>query len=100
MLLGEGLAANLGVKVGDTIVLVVTTAQGSINGVDARVRGIFATITKAYDDNALRVPLPMAQQLVRVAGATSWVVLLDETGRTDEIAKTLQAQFNPGSSTW
>lgn len=95
ILLGEGLAANLGVKAGDPVVLLVTTAQGSINGMDARVRGIFATITKAYDDNALRVPLPMAQQLVRVTGATSWVILLDKTDRTDDIAQVLRAQFNP-----
>lgn len=93
ILLGEGLAANLGAKVGDSVVLLGTTAQGTMNGVDARVRGIFATITKAYDDSALRAPLPLAQQLVRVAGATNWVVLLNRTEDTDAAVESLQRRL-------
>ena len=56
--MGRGLAANLGAKVGDTVVLLANTASGGINAVEVRVRGLFSTITKAYDDVALRVPLP------------------------------------------
>lgn len=96
ILLGEGLAANLGVKVGDSVVLLGTTAQGTMNGVDARVRGIFATITKAYDDSALRAPLPLAQQLVRVAGATNWVILLNHTEDTDAAVESLQRRLPTG----
>ena len=46
----RGLAANLGVKVGDTVVLLANTGTGGINAVETRVRGLFSTITKAYDD--------------------------------------------------
>lgn len=83
ILVGEGLAANLGIKPGDTIVLLANTARGGINAVEGHVRGVFATITKAYDDNFLRVPIGMARELVRVEGATSWVLLLDDTAKTD-----------------
>ena len=92
IILGEGLAANLGVKTGDSIVLLSTTTRGSINAVECKVRGIFATITKAYDDAFLRVPLPIAQELSRAKGATSWVVLLDRTEHTDAFIETIRAQ--------
>lgn len=81
-ILGEGLAANLGVVAGDRIVLLVTTSNGSINAVELTVAGLFATSTKAYDDTAMRVPIPVARKLMRVQGATSWVVLLHETAQT------------------
>lgn len=83
IVLGEGLAANLGVKVGDPVVLLSTTAKGALNGEECRVRGIFITYTKAFDDTSLRVPLSVARKLAKVEGATSWVVFLDRTERTD-----------------
>ena len=83
VLVGRGLAANLSVKVGDTLVLLANTESGGINAVELDVRGLFSTISKAYDDSALRVPLATAQELLRVRGVHRWVVLLDETDRTD-----------------
>ncbi|MDR2839618.1 MAG: ABC transporter permease [Azonexus sp.] len=94
ILLGQGLAANLGVKPGDTIVLVVNTAGGRINAVEGTVRGLFATITKAYDDSALRVPITIARQLLKVDGAHSYAVLLDRTEDTDAALATLEARFS------
>ena len=69
IIMGVGLAENLGVAVGDTVVLVANTARGGINAVECHVRGMFATMSKAYDDVALRVPLPAAQALLKVDGA-------------------------------
>jgi putative ABC transport system permease protein len=82
VLLGEGLAANLGVKAGDTVALLVTTGNGTFNGADFQVRGTFSSVSKAYDDVALRVPLVAAEHLLRVSGAQQWLVLLDDTSRT------------------
>ncbi len=83
MIMGRGLAANLGVQVGDTVVLMTTTAAGNVNAVEAPVVGLFNSVSKEYDDSALRMPLALAQQLVRVNGAQQWLVLLDDTARTD-----------------
>lgn len=82
ILLGEGLARNLCVKPGDRVVLLVTAANGSANAIEVDVKGIFATITKEYDDYAIRLPIDMTKKLMRVAGATSWVLLLDRTEKT------------------
>lgn len=82
VIVGVGLAANLGVKPGDPIVLLTTSASGSINAVDAHVRGLFRSELKAYDDSAIRVPIGLARQLLKVRGSHVWVVGLDDTDHT------------------
>lgn len=81
-ILGDGLAANLGAKPGDALVLLVTTASGAVNAVDIRVRGTFYTVNKPYDDHALQLPLVTARRLLRVDGEHVWIVLLRDTDRT------------------
>ncbi len=96
VLLGEGLAANLGAGPGDTVVLLATTASGGINAVELQVAGIFATITKEYDDTVLRTPIAVARELIRVQGATSWVILLNDTAATDRSIERMRAQLPAG----
>jgi putative ABC transport system permease protein len=91
LLLGEGLAKSLDVKIGDSVVLLVTAANRSANAVEVKVAGIFATISKEYDDSALRLPIAVTQKLMRVDGATSWVALLDRTDRTEKTVEILRA---------
>jgi putative ABC transport system permease protein len=81
-ILGTGLAANLGVSVGDKIVLLANTGTGGLNGVEVEVKGLFTTISKAYDDSALRVPLATAQALLKAKGVHRIVLLLDRTEHT------------------
>lgn len=92
VILGKGLAANLGVQVGSTVVLMATTASGGINAVECRVRGLFVTASKAYDDAALRVPIATARKLLKVAGSHVWVILLGHTEQTSEVLEKLRAQ--------
>ena len=94
VLLGEGLARSMGVAPGDTVVLLVTAANGSPSAVEVEVAGIFATTTKEYDDSALRLPIDVTRKLMRVTGATSWVVLLDETGKTQAAEGYLRQQLS------
>lgn len=82
VLLGEGLAKSLGAQPDDTVVLLVTAANGSASAVELSVAGVFSTIAKEYDDSAIRLPIGVARKLMRVGGATSWVVLLDGADRT------------------
>lgn len=89
VIVGQGLASNLGAIVGDRIVLMANTEHGGINAAEVEIRGVFATVSKAYDDVALRMHIKAAQQLVRVNGAHSWVVFLDRTERTLEAVRDL-----------
>lgn len=83
IIVGEGLARNLGVDVGDKVILLANTASKGVNGVEVTIRGLFSTVTKAYDDSALRMPIDTARQLLRTRGAHVWVVLLNDTSQTD-----------------
>ena len=96
VLLGEGLAKSLGVKADDVVVLLATAANGSPSAVEVKVAGTFATDTKEYDDSALRLPIQVARKLMKVSGATSWVVLLDQTERTAESARILAKALPSG----
>lgn len=98
VILGEGLAANLGADIGDHVVLLVTKQSGGINAVEATVRGVFQTPSKSFDDYALRVPLAVAQRLLNVSGVHSWVVLLKSTGQTDAVVRRLRARFSHDAS--
>lgn len=93
LLLGAGLAENLGVSVGDNVVLLANTASGGLNGFEGQVRGLFHSASKAFDDAALRVPVDSARSLLRVSTAHSWVILLDETEKTNEVLQHLQERF-------
>ena len=93
VLLGRGLADNLGVKVGDTVVLMSNTPTGGVNAVECTVRGLFTTASKAYDDSALRLPLPLTQKLLRVSGVHRWILVLDDTQLTTSTTDALREQF-------
>lgn len=94
VLLGQGLATLLGAGVGDNVVLLVNTPRGGLNAVEGKVRGIFASVSKAYDDSALLVQIGAARALLKVEGAHTWRVYLDGTKHTDAVAARLRAQLD------
>jgi len=98
VILGEGLAGNLGADIGDRVVLMATKPSGGINAVEVTVRGVFQTSSKSFDNYALRVPLALAQRLLRVSGVHNWVVLLKDTGKTKAVLQHLRAKFSRDSS--
>lgn len=91
ILVGEGLAASLAMRPGDKAVLLVNLPGGGINARDVIVAGIFRTISKAYDDAAVRVPLALAQELLRARDVDVWIVTLDSTEATAEALAALRA---------
>ena len=93
VILGEGLARNLDVHTGDSVVLLVRNARGAAGAVELKVRGLFTTVAKDYDDNALRLPLVTAQRLMKTGGAHLWLVLLDDTAHTDAALQSLRARL-------
>lgn len=92
ILLGTGLAANLGVKTGDTIVLLVNTPSGGINAIEGHVRGLVSTTMKAFDDSLLRVGIDAARTLLRVSGAHVWIITLRDTDLTGQAMRGLRPE--------
>lgn len=93
IIIGEGLARNLGVDVGETVTLLVNTASRGINAVEVTIRGLFSTVTKSYDDAALRMPIATARKLLRTNGSHVWVVLLNNTTQTDIVLAELRSKL-------
>lgn len=94
VIVGHGLAANLGAKVGDTLVLLASPAAGGVAAVEVKVRGLFATVSKAYDDSVIRAPLHVAQQLARTEGIDKLILVLKDTSATAAVLTRLQGEFS------
>lgn len=93
VLLGRGLAAALGAKLGDRVSFVVSLPGGGINAVEGHVLGLLTTGVKAYDDSAVRMPVALGRELLRVQGSHVWVVGISGTERTDETVAYLRAKL-------
>jgi putative ABC transport system permease protein len=93
IVIGKGLANNLGVEIGDKVVLLANTASRGVNAIEVTVRGLFTTVAKSYDDTALRLPIETARRLLRTKGSHVWTVLLEDTEQTDAMIAKLGAKF-------
>ena len=88
--IGEGVARQLGAKVGDTLMLTAPTLDGAMNLIDVEVVGVFRSFSKDFDDRAIRVPLPLAFDLLQAEAVNSMVVHLGETRDTDAVMASLE----------
>jgi len=77
ILLGRGLARALKAKVGDHVTVLSSTVDGSFNGVDLQVVGIFHTGQKDFDDVVFRIQLAQAQALLATTRVESIALGLD-----------------------
>ena len=85
MILGQGVAAALGLSVGDLAIVVVNTSDGALNTLDLEVIGVFQSFSKDFDSRAIRIPLRSAQDLLLTEGANLMVISLKETAQTDAV---------------
>lgn len=83
--LGAGLARSLGVKAGDSVTFMSTTAAGALNAMDLTVAATFRGFSSEYDERAAVVPLGTAQLLLDTAKVKSLIVTLDATEKTDAV---------------
>jgi putative ABC transport system permease protein len=95
VVVGAELARKLGIKPGDVISLMVSTATGGINATDAQVVGVESTGVKDLDDRIVQVSFGAAQKLLRTDKASRLIVLLNHTASTDAAAQSLRGAL-PG----
>jgi putative ABC transport system permease protein len=93
IIIGQGVANALNLKVGDSAILLVNTRGGALNTFDFKVVGIFQSFSKEYDDRAVRIPLVAAQELLATQAAHSLVFLLSDTGYTDDVAREVASRL-------
>ncbi|WP_227816458.1 ABC transporter permease [Nitrogeniibacter aestuarii] len=92
--LGRGLAKALDAPIGEPVVLVLQSAGGGVRAVEARFAGVFSTISKAYDDNAIRMPIGLARELMGESANSYWVAYLNDTDDTDAAIERLTPTLN------
>lgn len=93
-IIGKGLAEGLGANIDDYLTILTSTAEGALNAVDLKLRGIFRTGVKEYDDVAVMVPMELAKTLLYTENVQSIVVVLDKTENTDLVADNLRQEFS------
>jgi putative ABC transport system permease protein len=96
IMVGEGLANALKVKVGDSVNLLLSTREGAMNTLDFTVVGVFRSFSKDYDARAVRVPLRAAQELTTTSGVNAVVVLLADTDSTARAQADIEALLPSG----
>jgi putative ABC transport system permease protein len=87
IIVGQGVANALNLKIGSNVILLISTREGAINTFDFKVAGVFHTFSKEYDDRAIRIPIAAAQELLATKAVHSLVFALRETERTDAVAQ-------------
>src|SRR5713226_4085019 len=92
VILGVGLARGFGVQPGADLTLLTTTTSGSINALAVKVRGVWESGEKAYDDRFLKVALPEVQRVLDLehGEVQSVVLLLDETENTPVVRERIE----------
>lgn len=92
ILLGKTLADKVGVKAGDSINLLINTANGSVDQQPFTVRGVFSTQVPTYDQSTVLLPLAKAQAFSQAADHASAIfVLLHDQADTPAVAAAIQS---------
>jgi putative ABC transport system permease protein len=95
IVLGTGLASALGVKSGDAITLMATTPDGSLNAVDAVVRGLADVRIKELNDRYLACGIALASRLLQSPETVSkLVVFLKKDADEERAAQRLGRALN------
>jgi putative ABC transport system permease protein len=94
IVVGEGVAKSLGLRVGDRITLVITLAAGAVNTLDFELTGIFQSFSKDFDAHAVRIPLPAAMELMDTRAIHVIVAMLERTEDTNATVEQINRQFS------
>lgn len=82
MVVGQGVARSLNLKIGERVTLVASLAQGAVNTLDFEVVGVFQSFSKDFDARAVRIPVTAARDLLDTRTADVFVVMLHRTEDT------------------
>lgn len=100
ILVGQRLAENMGIGVGQRVSLAVGTASGQPDEGIFTVKGLFNTGFPSYDDNTVFISLPQAQAFTHVGEQASSIIIM--LHQQDDTAKVAERVAMPGITllTW
>lgn len=88
--LGSGLAATLNARYGNWLDTLTVNRWGGQGAMSLKVRGVFSSGIKDYDDVALKMPLATAQRLMETDGVSKIVILLKNSEDIPAFSEKLQ----------
>ena len=94
IVVGEGIAYALKLRIGDRATLLLNTPDGALNSLEFEVVGTFQSFSKEYDSRAVRITLAAAHELLGTKGVNSLVVSLKRTEDTRQVADALARQLD------
>jgi hypothetical protein len=92
-LIGEGMAENLGVEVGDYLTVMGTTIDGAYNAGALQVKGIFEWWQAEVNNQFAVVPLFFAQRMLNTDTVEKVLVELRDLEATGQVAERLNERF-------
>lgn len=93
IMVGEGLAKALGLRIGDNVTILLNTVSGTMNGSDLTLVGVFKTGRKDFDDHYFRIQLTKAQELLDTKKAEIMAVALKDWRAWNEFGGFLKTRF-------
>lgn len=83
--IGSGISNILSAGYDDWVDMLVVNPQGGQDAMSSKVRGVFQSGIKEYDDTAIKIPLATAQGLLQTKDITKIIILLNDTKQTEEV---------------
>jgi len=93
IVIGEGLAEQLGVEIGDYLSVLTTTTTGAYNAGSLQIIGFFRTGQSEVDNRLGLVPLSFAQRMLNTDSIERIVIYLEDIKATNEAALSLKEAF-------
>lgn len=95
IVVGEGVAKSLGLKIGDRVTVVMTLTAGAVNTLDFELVGVFQSFSKEFDARAVRIPLEATKSLMDTSGIHLLVLQLRDTASTKPVLSAINRQLLP-----
>ncbi len=100
-LIGQSLADNLKVGVGDGLTLMSTTVDGALNAIDIQVRGVVSTGIPELDSRLVMTRIEDAQRLLNSYRVTRIGIYLSDNSQAEDFYQRLvEAYPNLGVTAW
>ncbi|QTD44020.1 ABC transporter permease [Ottowia testudinis] len=93
VMLGEGLARSLKAEPGTGLALLASTAEGAMNALDVRVKGVFSTGIPDIDRRLLYTDVALAQRLLGSPRVSSLGIFLNRMDATAAAQTRIAAQL-------
>jgi len=101
--IGERLAKELGLKLGDTLTIVTQTAYGSITAMNLKIVGLFSYGVPSVDKTTFYLPLDKAQELLDLDNSVTEIFIIvkdmDNAPKVAQEIRTSLEKIYPGQYT-